>query len=789
MENERTEEIEISLGDIIHSIKEHFWMIVGCGLAVFAIMFAYIKFFAVPVYQSSTTVIVNPLKNSSSISDITDGFSNNTNITTEMGLITSKANLVQALNLLELNNYRDADGVSYKEIYSSKIAQDNLSQKVSVSVENNSRKVTITVKDSNNIFAADYANAVATSYKNFLAQFAKDSKVAQRATIEKQIPENEKLLSEAREKLAAFKSEYGTSQIQSKIEVLNPQVAYIQMQEDPLSLQMTELEDSLDSSLIASAEADSAIAESLADYYRILKEYTLYENIEAGTPSDRALSLKNSKDIAAQRIYSEVAKFVSSAGIAKSLYDYLVVSTTYSVLEDLEKSYANELSQYQSIIVSLEELESNVSIYQSIELSLKQMLEETKILESSVESNVIIVDAAEVANHAVSPRKLVLLAVGLFAGAFIGFALALVIDLSDVSVRHESTIRQILGEEITSLGWIPYAQKLVNNSPLIVLNSPDSYTSERYRILTGNISLVKDANTKVISICSTDSSEGKSSCAINVAVNYALLSKKILVIDGDLRRPEMENYFQVARSKKGLTDIVMGKAVKEDVIVRPVKSLPNLHLLPAGGSVSNPNIIFNAKQFTDLINDLKKTYDLIFIDCPPLSYGSDFVLISRVLDAYMLNIRAGVTTKPGLLAYKEQCKSFTLPCLGYIFYGTLLSNRGSYGYGYGYGYGYSNYGYNKYGYGYNNDDEKTKSHRKVTYKKIHKKELEERYRKSKKSNYPVAPVAYINGKENAFTDDAAKAVPTPAKTEQKSASKQLDNKSILRPFLGKKEEK
>lgn len=166
--NTNNQVVEISIGEILSILRERIYTIVLVTLLVVICGFLYC-FYATPVYKSSISLYITPLKASSSVDDmVSDAFnsSSSAKIETEMQLITSSTVLMNALDSLDLTKYVDRNG----ESYSTKIfTPEGLANKVNVSSKNSTKLVVIQVTDPSAEFAADYANAIYDSYKDLLA--------------------------------------------------------------------------------------------------------------------------------------------------------------------------------------------------------------------------------------------------------------------------------------------------------------------------------------------------------------------------------------------------------------------------------------------------------------------------------------------------------------------------------------------------------------------------------------------------------------------------------------------
>lgn len=165
---------------------------------------------------------------------------------------------------------------------------------------------------------------------------------------------------------------------------------------------------------------------------------------------------------------------------------------------------------------------------------------------------------------------------------------------------------------------------------IISIRKPKSPISESYRGIRTSIEFSNlDKEMKVINVTSSMQGEGKSTVIANLAVSFANLEKKVLLLEGDLRNPSVHRMFNISNIN-GLTDILLNnKNFAECVHCTEVK---NLHILTCGAVPPNPSEILSSKKMKDFINELREYYDYIFIDTPPIGIVTDAGIISTYSD-------------------------------------------------------------------------------------------------------------------------------------------------------------
>ena len=172
---------------------------------------------------------------------------------------------------------------------------------------------------------------------------------------------------------------------------------------------------------------------------------------------------------------------------------------------------------------------------------------------------------------------------------------------------------------------VPLLKTKPEVSQLVVDKSPKSMVTESFRALRTNLQFINnEKSSKIIAISSTISGEGKTFLAINLAGIIAFTGKKVVIIDLDMRKPKIHIGFGV-KNDKGMSEILVGKNVISECIKN--SPLKNLDFITAGTLPPNPSELIVSNEFESTINKLKKNYDLIVIDNPPVGLVTDLSLI------------------------------------------------------------------------------------------------------------------------------------------------------------------
>ena len=199
---------------------------------------------------------------------------------------------------------------------------------------------------------------------------------------------------------------------------------------------------------------------------------------------------------------------------------------------------------------------------------------------------------------------------------------------------------------------------------IISYNDPKSVISEQYRAIRTNIEYSNvDQNTKTILVTSSDKNEGKTTTVSNLAVSFANLNKKVLLIDCDLRNASIHKMFKI-NNIYGLTDI-LAKDRAVDKCIQETE-LENLYVLTAGAIPPNPAEILSSEKMKNLIEDLKNIYDYIFIDTPPIGLVTDAGVLSSFTDGVVLVVKSESVEKKYLEETKKKLDAVDARILGAI---------------------------------------------------------------------------------------------------------------------------
>lgn len=375
--------------------------------------------------------------------------------------------------------------------------------------------------------------------------------------------------------------------------------------------------------------------------------------------------------------------------IAKSSANDRLLAYKNNLIQDLK-----ELNEKRSILESnFIELPSMGTSYnknrrlytlqEEFYFSLIQSKIELEIARAGTVTNFVILSPAAVSSIPIHPQKLLIYGLGLVAGIILSLFFVAIQFLLHDKITSQRELEKIMHAPI--LGLIPnYKQEKLANSKLIVTNNPKSSISESLRSIRTNMEfMATTGKNQLISVTSTVSGEGKTFIAVNLGAVFAYAGQKVVIVDLDMRKPKVHIAFESEKVQKGMSTILIGKEKVEDCIQE--SELENLHFISAGPMPPNPSELLLSPRFDEFLETLKKTYDVIFLDSPPVGLVTDGILVMKKADLPIYVVRADYSKRSYLKSVHSLISNNKFEHLSVVLNG-VKSGKGSYGYGYGYGY-------------------------------------------------------------------------------------------------------
>lgn len=415
-----------------------------------------------------------------------------------------------------------------------------------------------------------------------------------------------------------------------------------------------------------------------------LSDLTLAKNIEMYNE----LLLK--KRMFAKSVTAQNPEWINLANSVVSLRKNII-----DALENQRKSFEITSSNLQSQNTKINSKISDIPVQErkfreiyrpqqtkeALFLFLLQKREEATITSVSTLPSAKIINKANGLFEPIFPKKSLILGVFLFIGILIPFLIIFIGQLLDTKIHN---IGQL--EKLTSVPIIGNVAKGTNKTRSIVEKNDRTNVGESLRHLIANLNFVtNNAKNSTILVTSTMSGEGKSFVAANLATYLAHSGYKVVLLGLDLRAPKLYEYFNIDKAK-GITHFITDKNLTVKDIINPIREVPNLDLIDSGFIIPNFNEIIQTTRLTDLVEELKKTYDYVIFDTAPVGLVSDTLHLNNLADLCLFVVRANYLDKRMLFVVEKIKTDKRFKKINLILNDVdFTSNK--YGYGYGYGYG------------------------------------------------------------------------------------------------------
>jgi non-specific protein-tyrosine kinase len=281
-----------------------------------------------------------------------------------------------------------------------------------------------------------------------------------------------------------------------------------------------------------------------------------------------------------------------------------------------------------------------------------------------------------------SPRANLNLALGLLVGLAVGMGGAVLRETLDTTVKSPEGAEELVGAAM--IGAISYDADAAKK-PLVVHVSPNSPRAEAFRTMRTNLQFV-DIEHALRSVVVTSSipGEGKSTTACNLAITLAQAGVRVVLIEGDLRRPRVADYMGL-ESAVGLTSVLLGRTSLDDAL-QPWGD-GTLQVLASGPLPPNPSELLGSAGMTHLMRELEGRVDLVLIDAPPLLPVTDAAVLGVICSGVLMVVHCNSTRREQLTRAVATVNAVGAAMLGTILNMVPTKGPDAYAYGYGYGYG------------------------------------------------------------------------------------------------------
>lgn len=385
------------------------------------------------------------------------------------------------------------------------------------------------------------------------------------------------------------------------------------------------------------------------------------------------------------------------------------ISSQKKVLAENIKTLKKKIAEMDKHIKALPEkglklgrLRQKVGVNREIYILLEKKYQESLIKEAEKIEEVQIVKPALEPTKPINPPKTVATGVvGTLIGLILGIVFGFVVETFDTSIGAIEDVEELIGVNV--LGIIPHVNiqdikatlldesrgemddKTAERYSRIVAHfAPKSTLAESYRALRTNLSFAGvEGDMKSIVITSSSPREGKSTIVVNLAVTMAQAGNKVLLVDGDMRKPMIANVFGIDQvpgladvilgnysledTVRSVTDIMTGKISMEDIMKTP--GMDNLYIVTSGTIPPNPAELAGSRKVAELLKQVRSEYDIVLIDAPPLLAATDAAIYGSIVDGVLLVYRVGVVGRAILKRAKAQLDNVKAKVVGIVLNG------------------------------------------------------------------------------------------------------------------------
>jgi tyrosine-protein kinase Etk/Wzc len=565
-----------------------------------------------------------------------------------------------------------------------------LQQKLEVRMLSEMAKtILITVKDVNAYKSTDIVNAITEEYLNYDVERKSESSTNIISFIDAQLGTVYNDLKNTESDLQRFKKEknYSNTQLVTNSDLeryseIEDQILKLEMEERIISeiqqniskSKITDMYQLL--SLISGSDYESSIKEITTNIQRLLmeKENLLY----AVTPNSENIKqvnfqLENQKKLLLESLDAVRLKYKSK----------------YKSLREKSSDYKSKLDKTPEDEVEFSRLSRLYSISEKYYTMLLEKKTEFSISRAGYVSKNIILEKASGPGGHVSPSRKTALLVALLTSLLLTLGMVFVRYIFHDKIYTLADITRYSAGNVALLGVIPKYESDIPVSQLIVDRNPKALISEAFRTLRTNLGFIDSTpGTKILSITSTISGEGKTFVAINIAGVLAFTGKKVVIIDLDMRKPKIHKGFGVSNNT-GMSTILTGTTRVEDCFIN--SPMDNLKFITAGPAPPNPAELILSSKLDEILDFLKTQFDFIVIDNAPIGLVTDGIATIQRAHYPVYVFRAGYSRKMFTQILDRLKNESHVKNLSVVLNDVDVSRKiYAYNYGYGYGYGYGN---------------------------------------------------------------------------------------------------
>lgn len=400
----------------------------------------------------------------------------------------------------------------------------------------------------------------------------------------------------------------------------------------------------------------------------------------------QSITLETQKAQLEQQVAEAAAKYTNEHPVMQQMNAQLgAINKRIAELDGTLKRLPELQRQYLQLF-------REVEVKQQLYTGLLNSYQQLRIAKAGEIGNVRIVDTAVEPIEPIKPKKLLVLALSIFVGGFLGTLLALLRNMLRSGIKDSNQIENEL--DLPVYATVPRSPvqesrikilKKKKNIPILAVKNSDDIAIESLRSMRTAIHFaLSSAKNNIIMISGPAPELAKSFISTNLATILAQSDKRVLLVDADLRRGYMHKYFNYD-AQPGLAEYLNGQQELGSV-VRSTE-VENLSIMSRGKSPANPSELLSTQKFADMLTHLSSQFDHILIDTPPVLAVTDGIIISQYAGVNLVVARYGKTQMKELELTVNRFEQAGVKVNGFIL-NDIQREAGGYGYGYNYAYAY-----------------------------------------------------------------------------------------------------
>ncbi len=534
------------------------------------------------------------------------------------------------------------------------------------SVAEEGNVVNVSFQSLNPRLAARIVNTVADAYKGFLLEMRTQSTAEALEWLKEKAAIQREALQASEKEMQQYKREQGIYTVGDRETMFPAKVADLSNRLTRVQAEVEEMESlyqeisriSLSEALNLPVVADNVTVSTLRK--KIIEQEHTINALSKSIGNKHPRMIRARKDLQSLKVKMDE----EIRGVIQSIKNnYELAREKANSIESLLDKTKQNAALMNDKLIQYEILKRDVDVNTLLYERLLRRIKEYDATDTSQSVDVWVVEEAATPQFPINKRPKRTLMLGFLVSLMLGVGLAFFLEYLDNTVKTAEDVEARLGHPV--LGMVPLLTDDAVQMEKIVLQSPQSIIAENYKTIRTVILLSEDEPvSQSILVSSMTQATGKTVTSINLAITFAMSDRRVLLIDGDMRRPRIHSVFNVPNDS-GLSTYLAG-GESEIRPHQPNPDLSGLYVIPSGPVPSNPSELLSSTRLRKLLAAVGETYDFIFIDSPPILNVTDANLISKAVDQTLLVIRSGVSTYDSLRRLEAMMSQINAPILGYI---------------------------------------------------------------------------------------------------------------------------